>query len=386
MPKTTDGNKNVNINSKNDITAIADPFVDRKRYIWIDCVKGVLIILVVLGHMISNKTIGNFVYSFHVPAFFVLSGYLLKCKNNASFSKQQMKKYIIPYLSFSIISIGIRAAYDFCFEKTNLYDNFIAYSIRFLSGFGLPAIWFISSYFIARIVFGVTNQTKKRFQIILNACIVVTIVSLSHFTGLFNSESKNFFLLLFFSLSRGIFCSSFLFLGFRSKEILDLFCKKTGKIGQLGLSVCCFVLCFFLSTINGSTNTSALNFGRYPVFCLICNITGSFGIFCLCRFLFEQKNCKPLEYYGRNSLIVMTTHINFLCIDIAFFLFRKLTDVIFVQWLMLPTIKDAVCLIFVLLLEIPIITIINRFFPFILGKKRSRKHDIEKSKLLETIK
>ena len=78
----------------------------------------------------------------------------------------------------------------------------------------------------------------------------------------------------------------------------------------------------------------------------------------------------------------MTTHINFLCIDIAFLLFRKLTDVISVQWLTLPTIKDIVCLIFVLLLEIPIITTINRLFPFILGKKRSNNGNIKKLKVI----
>lgn len=59
------------------------------RIIWADSLKGILIILVVLGHAIQNvlgydcfnNHIWNYIYSFHMAAFISVSGYLnYKCK------------------------------------------------------------------------------------------------------------------------------------------------------------------------------------------------------------------------------------------------------------------------------------------------------------------
>ena len=55
-----------------------------KREIWIDSFKGVLILLVVLGHsmqfFLGDKCYDNYwwnlIYSFHMPAFMAISGYL----------------------------------------------------------------------------------------------------------------------------------------------------------------------------------------------------------------------------------------------------------------------------------------------------------------------
>ena len=59
----------------------------RKRIEWADAFKGILILLVVLGHSIQsvciqrdedfmNNYLWNLIYSFHMPAFMAMSGYL----------------------------------------------------------------------------------------------------------------------------------------------------------------------------------------------------------------------------------------------------------------------------------------------------------------------
>ena len=55
-----------------------------KRLVWADSLKGMLIALVVLGHAIQealrdgcfDNHFWNYIYSFHMPAFMALSGYL----------------------------------------------------------------------------------------------------------------------------------------------------------------------------------------------------------------------------------------------------------------------------------------------------------------------
>lgn len=56
---------------------------DKKRLIWIDSLKGWLMILVVLGHAIQSSLgdtcfqnhLWNLIYSFHMPAFMAISGW-----------------------------------------------------------------------------------------------------------------------------------------------------------------------------------------------------------------------------------------------------------------------------------------------------------------------
>lgn len=53
----------------------------KNRIEWVDCAKGLAIILVVYGHALTYfspnfDSIVHVVYSFHMPLFFVLTGYV----------------------------------------------------------------------------------------------------------------------------------------------------------------------------------------------------------------------------------------------------------------------------------------------------------------------
>lgn len=57
------------------------------RMLYIDISKGILIILVVIGHILNfeyflTKSIKTIIYTFHMPAFFVISGILIKPEYN----------------------------------------------------------------------------------------------------------------------------------------------------------------------------------------------------------------------------------------------------------------------------------------------------------------
>ena len=69
---------------------------ERVRYF--DIAKGIAILCIIAGHM-GNGIINNFVFTFHVPIFFLISGYFLK--NNTSLKEFALKKYkqlIRPYM------------------------------------------------------------------------------------------------------------------------------------------------------------------------------------------------------------------------------------------------------------------------------------------------
>ena len=78
-----------------------------KRNYAIDVARGISIFFVVLGHLVvgGTKTF-NWIFSFHMPIFFLLSGMCFnfeKYNSFIDFLKEKFKKRIIPYFAFIII-------------------------------------------------------------------------------------------------------------------------------------------------------------------------------------------------------------------------------------------------------------------------------------------
>ena len=72
----------------------------KERLEYIDTARGILIILVVIGHIWQAGFVHNFIYSFHMPAFFFISGMLM------SHTRAYDKKYI-QFVSSRIYSFGV---------------------------------------------------------------------------------------------------------------------------------------------------------------------------------------------------------------------------------------------------------------------------------------
>lgn len=49
--------------------------MDKKRIAWVDIAKAIAIIGMIVGHEVTNDTLRIFIFSFHMPLFFILSGY-----------------------------------------------------------------------------------------------------------------------------------------------------------------------------------------------------------------------------------------------------------------------------------------------------------------------
>ncbi len=79
---------------------------DKTRDPWIDNIRAVLMILVVTGHFLVVMTgrseemfwLRKFIYLFHMPAFLIVSGMLLKRKINKRRYADGIKRYLAPYM------------------------------------------------------------------------------------------------------------------------------------------------------------------------------------------------------------------------------------------------------------------------------------------------
>lgn len=80
--------------------------MDAKRIHWIDIAKGFFIIAIVLGHIFNSGYLRNWLFSFHIPAFFLLSGYCFKYESSfGDFALKKFRTIVVPYLTFSMLSI-----------------------------------------------------------------------------------------------------------------------------------------------------------------------------------------------------------------------------------------------------------------------------------------
>lgn len=78
--------------------------VDSALTRWIDTCCGIRILSVVLGH--CNPPFRNLIYAFHMPLFFILSGYLYKeGKPVADYGKRMLRRYITPYFILCFINL-----------------------------------------------------------------------------------------------------------------------------------------------------------------------------------------------------------------------------------------------------------------------------------------
>ena len=73
------------------------------RSSYIDVARGICMICIVLGHQ-GNPFINRFVFTFHLPVFFIITGYFFNPKT--SFKDLVIKRsrgLIIPYFSLALV-------------------------------------------------------------------------------------------------------------------------------------------------------------------------------------------------------------------------------------------------------------------------------------------
>ena len=70
----------------------------KERIEWIDVARGIAILLVILGHSLEMGIMVRMcIYSFHVPLFFVLSGFFYKYGAFLPFLWKNVRQILIPY-------------------------------------------------------------------------------------------------------------------------------------------------------------------------------------------------------------------------------------------------------------------------------------------------
>lgn len=115
------------------MTAIASSSVRKERDIAIDLAKGICIILMVAGHTGAPEWLGRTIYLFHMPAFFVVSGYLFNKQNLVtpkSYVKRKFKGLYWPFVFWSLLFLSFHNV----FARMHLYGNYLTINEMLVGG------------------------------------------------------------------------------------------------------------------------------------------------------------------------------------------------------------------------------------------------------------
>lgn len=148
-----------------------------KKIVWINQLKGVGIIAVVTGHIYVGP-ISDGIYLWHMPLFFLLSGYLFKPHpEKMTFFKDKAIYLLVPYLAFLVL-LGSREFVAVAQVET--FTNLAKYTLKDLLGgrylLGWTGVfWFITCLFLTQ---QLANVLFPRFSLrvlwpLMALCLVV---------------------------------------------------------------------------------------------------------------------------------------------------------------------------------------------------------------------
>lgn len=266
------------------------------RYSELDSLKGLLIILMVIGHSDCFREtfpyFYKFVYSFHMPVFFLLSGYFAKplTESVCGMLKKNAKAYLKPYLYTCIVLLIVVPIYYFCVFR-QLYEKEDELLLRcFYSTEGkwqIGPIWFLWALFWGLSFYRwMANSYSgiKLFYIIV--CLFILIV-----------VSKRFYLP--FCIQSGISAIPYIYVG----NLLNKNRREFERLLDNKLCVCLLFIIWAYTVFCLEVHISGVVYphGLTSVFC-----TSFISAFIICKAKYIDN--RALCYIGKHTLLILCVH------------------------------------------------------------------------------
>ncbi len=140
------------------------------RVNWVDVAKFIGIFAIYLGHFKGDAGPWYlFVFKFHVPLFFFLSGCMYNYDTSKTFKDFLVKKclkILLPFFAFALLSILVKAIISGASLSTigTYLITVVCGCIR--NKFFAPGLWFLPTLFIIEILFKLLTYLKNKYIIL----------------------------------------------------------------------------------------------------------------------------------------------------------------------------------------------------------------------------
>lgn len=264
----------------------------------LDILKGIGILFVVFGHVTRIWPLHTYIWGFHMPLFFFVSGLLFDRERYGDFKvflKSRVRRLILPYFFFSIINIGI--CYISIRTNPNAHDislwkNTVGILYGNMNSVVGP-LWFLSALFSLECMFyGLSNLKNWLLILFVSICF--------HIIGLFSIYTP--FAYLPWSINLALIVMPIFAIGYIGKET----CKKIDSLSNISkilIFIGSALVSYLLLPITGfdlSMHKFVNWYGYIPI-----ALVGITTYLTLAKLL--QTN-KVLEWLGRNTIVIIALH------------------------------------------------------------------------------
>lgn len=339
--------------------------LDRKERLgWLDILKCIGMYLVVIAHAEEGFEADwrLVIYSFHMPMFFIISGmgcYLQLSKRTYTFEafvKNKLKTLILPYFVFSFLALPIHRL-NFSIlsdEKTTVSELIfgIFYSHQKMVTSTTNAMWFVPALFLTLIVFYAIRRWARGNQ---NNLIFMVLI-IGAFGCVMSAQKDDFYMPWHVeTVPIALMCVLAGYLFIQHQAVLIQFISNR-KIGPAAFIV--FVLIgFYFAKFN--SKPVVMMSDQYGQFFMAAGSTICFTAACIILAVYLPE-LRIFKFIGRNTMVILAFHA-------PCFRFLERVSEITASLIAEHPIFVGTC-VFVALL--PVCWVVERFFPFLLGRKR----------------
>lgn len=262
----------------------------------VDKSKGIGIILMLMGHSILltwgwSNIIFNIIFSFHMPLFFVYSGYYFSSKKMTQVIRGGIEKLVKPYFMIAAIAI-IVLSFISMDDALNYLKGCIVGAlgspvskIRFHNLQAGP-IWFLLALFWCKIFYSIIIRISPRYKLILS--LIVSALAIPICYRLINIP---------LCIGAGVTVVMFYAIGH--------YIKENGGMANMKHKWF-FISIWFVSVFFMTLNTAQYSYKCLPVN-IIASIGGILAVYKISQLL-EGTCGRILILFGQNTMTILGCH------------------------------------------------------------------------------
>ncbi len=268
--------------------------VKKERDITVDVMRGFLILLMIICHSPTDISFHRIVYSFHMPAFVLVSGYFFKSGLPLKVQIKKCMKSLIYYGEFALAYLFVSSR-----ELSDILISIaggVSYTDKlFSSVVSVGPVYFILLLFAVRLLYVFIDSFFKGYM----KDIAVILISAA---GIFLGQSGYW---LFWSLDCAMFCLLFFHIAayFRKYAVL----KKLNEMPYLYFPLS---MCWFLFVLNGSMDLATRRYENIGIL-LVGSVSAFVLIYMLCSYFVRHWppfTAKLIALIGESTAYILIFH------------------------------------------------------------------------------
>lgn len=327
---------------------------NRKRIMWIDQLRGIAFYFVILGHLSITKNLKTWVYSFHMPLFFLITGCTLNIEkiyktDFITYVKRLATRMLVPYVWMQMLSFVIR--YFICIAATHKEVPVLTYFKGILIAnnnlIGAPSnpLYYVVLLFLAQIGLWIVIRISKGDYLKIGALCTAFLT-----VGLILQNRD-----LWWHVNVVPVAMFFIFVG---RLLMNTYLAHKDKIESLSAKIyvpavlLLFLAGWFFSKQNGRISIHGNIYGKDFLLCLVSAVCTSTAI---ALTVMKLPNSKFITFVGQNTLFYMGIHKPLLLVFESFS--KQDSEPLFI----------IVVSVVAYLILAPAALFVNRFMPYVNG-------------------